>query len=65
MKKSEIKSLKDNELIVEYVSTYSHYDTNFVCRRGIERLAKHLKDLEAELISRQILTEEDVKHLNL
>lgn len=65
MKKSEIKFLKDNELIAEYVRTYAHYDTNWVCRRGTEQLAKQLKNLEAELLKRGILTQEDIDRLNM
>ena len=65
MKKSEIKFLKDNELIAEYVKTFAHYDSNWVLRRGVSQLGKYLKDLEDELIKRNILTEEDVRKLNL
>lgn len=64
MKKSEIKNLTDRELIVEYVRAYSHYDTNFILRRGIEQLAKQLRNIEAELIKRNILTEDDINYLN-
>ena len=63
MKKSEIKNLKDNELIAEYVRTFAHYDSNYVLRRGVNQLAKHLKDLEEELLQRNILTQEDVDKL--
>lgn len=64
MKKSEIKTLSNNELIVEYVSTYSFYDTNFLLGRGTKQLEKHLKDLEEELVKRDILTESDIEELH-
>lgn len=64
VRKNQIKTLSDNDLIKEYVKTYAHYDQNFVLRRGTEMLTKHLKDLEAELIRRNILTEDDVEELN-
>ena len=65
MKKSEIKNLKDNELITEYVKTYAHYDTNFISRRGTERLGMELRNLESELLKRNILTVEDIQRLNM
>lgn len=64
MKKSEIKNLSNNELIVEYVSIYSLHDTNFILRRGTKQLEKHLKDLEEELVKRNILTESDIEELH-
>lgn len=65
MKRADIKNLKNNELIVEYVSTYSLYDTNYVLGRGIKQASKHLKDLEEELVKRCILTEDDIQKLNM
>ena len=63
MKKSEIKTLSNNQLIVEYVSTYSWHDTNYFLGRGTKQLEKHLKDLEEELVKRDILTESDIEEL--
>ena len=65
MNKKEIKTVPNNELIVEYVLAYSHFDTNFVLRRGTEKLRKHLNDLENELLARNILTVNDIKRLNM
>ena len=65
MKKSEIKNLTNRQLLVEYISSYSLYDTNFVLRRGTDKISKHLKDLEEELIKREILLEEDIRILNM
>lgn len=65
MTKKEIKNLADNTLIMEYVLTYSHRDSNFVLGRGTEQLSKQAKNFEDELIRRNILTEADVAKLNL
>ena len=65
MKKSEIKNLKDNELIAEYVRTFANFETNWVLRRGTKQFWKHMKDLEEELLKRNILTQEDVDRLNM
>lgn len=64
MKKSEIKKVTNNELIVEYVRTYSLRDVNWLSGRAIKRLSGQCKDLERELIARGILTTEDVIYLN-
>lgn len=64
MKKSEIKKVTNNELITEYVRTYSLRDVNWISGRGTERLSRQCKDLERELIARGILTTEDVNYLN-
>jgi len=65
MTKAEIKKITNEQLIVEYVKTYSHYDTNFVTQRGTDRLWKHLRDLESELLIRGILSEDSIKELNM
>lgn len=64
MKKSEIKKVTNNELIVEYVRTYFLRDVNWLSGRGIKRLSEQSKNLERELIARGILTTEDVIYLN-
>lgn len=65
MRKAEIKAAKDNELIVEYVQTYSLLMLNTNLQMGTKRHEKHCQDLETELVKRGLLTEEDVKHLNM
>ncbi|MEE1256002.1 MAG: hypothetical protein UHN47_05770 [Lachnospiraceae bacterium] len=65
MQKKEIVNAKDNELITEYVSTYASYLINFNLNRGTKQHAKHCHDLEAELLRRGILTEEDIERLNV
>lgn len=63
-KKSEIKDLRDNELIVEYVRSTADLASNYVLNRGVKRLQVHCADLECELVKRGILTEHDVEVLN-
>lgn len=65
MKKAEIKKSKDNELIAEYVISYSSLCVNFNLQRGTKSLSKHCADLEKELIARGLLTADDVKRLNM
>lgn len=64
MRKNEIAKAKDNDLITEYVSTYSTLLVNWNVGRGTIQAEKHCKDLEAELLKRGILTEENIRRLN-
>ena len=64
MTKQEVKKSNDRELIVEYVKSYRDYDVNFFLRRGTKQLAKHVKDLEDEIVARGILTATDIEELN-
>ena len=65
MRKNEIPKAKDNDLIAEYVSSYATLLLNFNLSRGIIQAEKHCKDLEAELLKRGILTEENIRSLNV
>lgn len=65
MKKTEIPKLKDNELIRSYVQTYGFLMRNMNIGRGEKRLSDQCKALEGELIKRNLLTEEDVRMLDL
>lgn len=65
MRKSEIKKAPTNRLIVDYVRSSAELAVNQNLKRGTERLSKHCTDLEEELVMRGILTDEDVKILNL
>ena len=62
--KTTIKIAKDNDLIMEYVSSYATLLLNYNLGRGMTQIEKHCKDLEAELLKRGILTEENIKTLN-
>lgn len=68
MTKREIKKATNNELIVEYVRTYSSLSLNLNApweNRGTKRYGQHCHNLEAEMVARGILTEDDVKYLNM
>lgn len=64
MTKAEIKKVPNNELLTHYIRQYAMYDSNYVLNRGTTRLEKHLKDLEAEIVARGILSEHDIEVLN-
>lgn len=64
MTKSEIKKAKDNDLITEYVSSYAILLLNYNLDKGTKQAEKHCRDLEAELLKRGILTEENINTLN-
>ena len=63
MRKADIPKAANNELIVEYVDTYSSYLLNYNDGRGIKQLEARLTALEAELMKRQILTRDDIARL--
>lgn len=65
MKKSEIKKATNNELIVDYIQSYSSLCLNINAGRGTKQYSNHCSDLEKELVSRGLLTENDVRTLNL
>ena len=64
MKKNEIEKAKDNELITEYVKSYSNLCLKYNLNRITKQAEAHCKDLERELVKRGLLTEEDIKYLN-
>ena len=64
MRKTEIKNAPVNALIVDYVQTQSRLTLSYNLGGGTVRDEKHSKDLEAELVKRGLLTEEDVRRLN-
>ena len=65
MKKTEIKRAEDHELIAEYVNTYSRWTLNYSRSRGVKQLRAHLDDLEAEMLSRGFLTQDELNYLNM
>lgn len=64
MRKSEIKKAKDNELLVDYISSVTSLHLNYNLNKKTEQLTKHCHDLEEEIIKRGILTTEDVRKVN-
>lgn len=64
MRKSEIKKSKNNDLIVDYICSVVSFHLNYNLGRAIEQIEKHCADLEKEIISRGILTEDDIQKVN-
>ena len=64
MTKQEVRKCADNELIRESIYTYGFLLQNWSLQRGVKQLEKHCNDCCEELVKRELLTEEDVKHLN-
>lgn len=65
MRKSEIPKAKDNELVFEYVESYALLMMNYNEGKAIKQKQAHCNELEKELVKRGLLTEEDVKKLNM
>ena len=65
MTKPEIKKAEVNKLIVDYVRSYAGLCVNYNTGGGVKRYAQHCNDLEAEFVKRGLLTEDDVKFLNM
>lgn len=64
MRKNEIPKAKDNDLITEYILKYGLLFVNYNTNRGIKQLEKQCENLEAELLKRGILTEENLQRLH-
>lgn len=64
MRKNEIPKAKDNDIITEYVLKYSFLTVNFNAGLGTKQLEKQCENLEAELLKRGILTEENLHRLH-
>lgn len=65
MTKKELKTATNNALILDLAETYAGLISNYNLGRGIIQHEKHLKDLEAEMLKRELLTQEDVDQLNM
>ena len=64
MKKSELKAAKDNQIIEDYVHSQIHLTLNLNHGGPTKALTKHLKDLDAEMLKRGLLTQEQIDRLN-
>lgn len=64
MRKSEIKKSTDNDLLVDYIQSISSLFLNFNAGKRTNQLSIHCSDLEKEIVSRGILTEEDIRKVN-
>ena len=65
MRKCDIPKLANNDLITEYVLTYSMLLLNFNSGRGTKQYEGQCKALQAELLKREILTPENINELAL
>lgn len=63
MTKQAMKKAKDNELMFDYIQSYSILMLNLNSDRGTRQIEKHCNDLEEEIVKRGLLTEEQVKRL--
>lgn len=64
MTKQEMKTATDGEIIVDYVKTYSIYRLNLNLGGGTKQAAKHLETLDAEILKRGILSQDQIDYLN-
>lgn len=64
MRKADIPKMANNELIVEYVDAYASFLLNYNANRGIKRYEVLIAALEAELMKREILTQDDITRLS-
>lgn len=64
MTKQELKKTTNNELIRESIGTYGSLLQNWCLQRGVKQLEKHWNDCCDELLKRELLTNDDVRHLN-
>lgn len=64
MTKKELKTAQDNEIIMDYISTYSRMVLNMNFKLRTKALEKHLFDLDAEMLKRGLLTQEQIDCLN-
>lgn len=65
MRKTDIPKLADNDLITEYVRVYASLLMNTNMNMGVKQLEKQCANLEDELLKRGLLTEENIKRLNM
>lgn len=64
MTKKQLKAMKDNEIIYDYIKSYARFVLNLNLGGGTKSLSKHLDELDAEMLERGILTAEQIKILN-
>lgn len=64
MTKKELKAAPDSEIIMDYISTYSRAVLNENLQQPTKALNRHLADLDAEMLKRGLLTQEQIDRLN-
>ena len=63
MNKREMKAATDGDLIAEYVRAVADLASNFVLDRGIVQLQRNVKNFEAKLLKRGILTQKQIDRI--
>lgn len=65
LSKKEIKEISDAKLVYETINTYGLFLLQYNCsNRGTKGLEKYCRELQNELVIRNLLTEEDNNRLN-
>lgn len=64
MTKTEMKKAADNEIVYRYIKAYSSFSVNLNLGGKTKSLEKELANLDAEMLSRGILTEKQIEDLN-
>ena len=64
MTKTEINKAADNEIIYRYIKAYSSFSVNLNLGGKTKSLEKELVNLDEEMLSRGILTKEQIENLN-
>lgn len=64
MTRVEMKTADDSQIIVDYIKSYSLFCTNDCLGRGTKAVCKHLQDLDAEMLKRGILSQDQINYLN-
>lgn len=64
MMKKQLRFARDGEILVDYIMTSCKYAVNLNIGRGTKALWEHMKELEKEIIKREILTQVEVDYLN-
>ena len=59
------KTATDSQIIVDYIESFAEFVCNMNLGRGTERLWKHLRDLDEQMLKRGILTQKQIDHLNV
>ena len=64
MTKQEVKETENHTLIKETINTYAMLLVNFNLGRGTKQLESHFQDCCAELVKRELITQDDWDDLN-
>jgi hypothetical protein len=65
MTKQELKAATNSELITDYIKSYSRLVLAQNFGGAWKALDKHLNHLNAEMLSRELLTQDQIDYLNM